>query len=155
MSCYAGFTNHRWFASPLARESAKPTPSHVYIAYSSVFPSHPDIIPHLCLLSAACDSLKWALLVVDYCQHHMASALCRTASDSMEHSPLYSVRSNFSFYFNIPWSIYLIPPSLVHIARPIPSNTNIPVMSTYPYFNYSYLLYQYLPILTVHCSSHF
>jgi hypothetical protein len=46
MSCRDGFTNHRWFTSPLAHESPKPTPSYVYIAYSSVFPFYADIIPN-------------------------------------------------------------------------------------------------------------
>ena len=65
------------------------------------------------------DSLEWAMLVVDYsqCRCHMASALCRTASDSMERSPLYSVRSNISFYSRTYPGLFLrflFPPACIY-----------------------------------------
>jgi len=137
-----------WFASPLAREAPKPTPSHLYIAYSSMFPFYADIIPHSYLLSAARDSLKWALLVADYSQHrcNMASVLSHHVGfDGTLTSLLRSIQ-RFLLFANVSWSISLIPifHPLVHTTHPV--LPDIPIM--YPYFNYSYLPYQYLPTLT-------
>ena len=146
--CCNIFANHYWLASSLARESPKLTPSHVWIT-SSLLPFHADIIPTRTYSLPQCPTrgyLKWALLIVDYsqCRCHMASVLCPTTSDLMEHSPLYSARSKKIFVFatlnnhgpflqfpipiqlHIPPALYcLITPSCIYISTIHTSYINI------------------------------
>jgi hypothetical protein len=141
MSCRDGFTNHYWFTSPLAHESPKPTPSYVYIACSSVFPFYVDIIPNPYLPPRLSNGLcsPWTTPNVGFRWPLSCVAPLRIRWNVHHFTPFDpkfpSIRERILVYF---LASHFHP--LVHTARPI--LPDISDMSTYPYFNCSYLPYQ-------------
>lgn len=127
--------------NPLSRMYTSPT--HQYFLFTRIScPTRTYSLP--------LTTLKWALLVgllpmsvshgLRPVSHHFAfdgtlTTLLRSFDPTFP-----SVRRRIIVYFFNP---------LVHTARSI--LPDIPVMSTYPHFNYSYLLYQYLPTSTYNC----